>query len=220
MLDICWVKDYKELSKKAADIVSETISVTTDVNLALPTGYTPIGMYHELVNRQLDWSGTSTYNLDEYLDLPKEHRGSYNHYMNLRLFWHVDVKNSYWPNLDYDLEIAKRGGLNLTVLGLGLNGHLAFNEPGSTSDSSTRIVELSDKTIAQNSVDWNYDTPFPKRAITMGLASILKSQRILLLVSGAHKLSILKRAIWGSVDSSVPASYLQTHTNTTILYCE
>ena len=220
MIEIRWVSDYKQLSKLAADIVAETISSQDSVNVALPTGYTPIGMYHELAKRNLNWSNTTVFHLDEYLDLPEGHRGSYKHYMNVHLHWHVDARQAYWPQEHYDTQISNAGGLHLAVLGLGANGHLAFNEPGSTSDSKTRVVELSATTIAQNSVDWVVDTPFPTRAITMGLASILASRSILLIVCGTNKLPILKRALWGAIDSSVPASYLQQHSNVTVLYCD
>lgn len=219
-MEIHWLKDYKELSKIAADNICNTIRNSNITNLALPTGFTPIGMYHELIKRKLDWSQVRTFNLDEYLDLPSGHRGSFQHYMDYYFHWHVEVKEKYFPSLDYDKVINDLGDLDLTILGLGNNGHIAFNEPGSTIDTKTRIVNLANETCDQNRKNWGFDSPFPSRAITMGISTILSSKKIILLVCGEKKLSVLKRAIWSDITPAVPASFLQTHKNFTVYYCD
>lgn len=220
MISIQWLKDYQTLSSNAADLVSDLICSSKNLNLGCPTGNTPIGMYQKLVNRDLDWHKVTTYNLDEYHDLDQAHPGSYRQYMNQHLHKHANVNGSYFPTKSYDVDIANAGGLGLTILGLGHNGHVAFNEPGSEINSLTRIVKLNDETIRRNSESWNYTTLFPTHAVTMGMKTILASKVILLLVAGQSKLEVLKKSIWGPVTGDCPASYLQTHSNVTVFYCE
>lgn len=220
MIEIQHCSSYGELSQRAADIVQSVIAQNAHTNLGLPTGNTPLGMYSELCGRDIDWSTVSSYNLDEYEGIDSDHELSYRRYMHTVLHGVVSLRSAYFPCEHYDAMIERVGGLHLTVLGLGLNGHIAFNEPGSAIDSSTRVVDLHSTTIAANSAHCSGSQPFPQRAYTMGVATILRSQRILLLVRGTTKRSILQRALHGSVSCSVPASYLQSHSNTTVLYCD
>lgn len=220
MIKINCLKNYNELSSAAADIVAEKINSRYHFNLACPTGRTPVGMYKKLVACNINWQSVSTYNLDEYIGLDYNHPGTYKYYMNQHLHQHVLVDSVYYPSADYDSIITNRGGLDLSILGLGLNGHIAFNEPGSKIDSTSRIVELSPETVNANSKDWPWETPFPTHAITMGVKTILESQSILLLVSGISKLEVLERALYGPIADICPASYLQTHSDLTVLYCE
>lgn len=220
MIEMQHCSNYSELSQRAADIVQSVIAQNAHTNLGLPTGDTPLGMYSELRGRDIDWSTVSSYNLDEYEGIDSDHELSYRRYMHSVLHGVVSLHSAHFPCEHYDATIERVGGLHLTVLGLGLNGHIAFNEPGSTIDSSTRIVELDATTVSANSARYTGAQPFPRRAYTMGVATILRSQRILLLVRGTAKHSILQRALHGSVSCSVPASYLQSHSNTTVLYCD
>ena len=149
------VDSYERLSQLAALEIKKKIQKGNQVNLGLPTGGTPIGMYKELVNdSQLDWWNVSTFNLDEYIEISIDHPESYQNFMNRNLFDHIDIDkfNIWFPHLvnDYDGMIDGLGGLDLTILGIGSNGHIAFNEPNSPFDSKTRIVDLDEQTIEDN----------------------------------------------------------------------
>ena len=223
MVVINHVKDYDVMSARAADIIENTIENTQDqyqCNLGLPTGNTPLGTYHQLVKKNLDWTNIATFNLDNYLDLSPDHPASFTQYMrnNLHNQININKKNIFFPTTDqnYDTTIYNHGGLDLVLLGLGHNGHIAFNEPGSSVDSVTRIVDLSAQTQEINSQLY----PCPIQAITMGIATILKARRAILLVQGHRKLNILKQAMWDCPSAEVPASFLQLHKNLQVFYCD
>jgi len=219
------VDSYERLSQLAALEIKKKIQKGNQVNLGLPTGGTPIGMYKELVNdSHLDWWNVTTFNLDEYMGIDPNHPESYENFMNRNLFDHIEIDtfNVWFPSLEkvYDDVIDTMGGLDLTILGIGTNGHIAFNEPGSPFDSKTRVVDLDKQTIEDNSRFFNSIDEVPTKAITMGLDTIMKSKEILLIAQGKKKLEIIQKAMFGEITEDVPASILQNHENLTILYCE
>ena len=219
--------DYQALSQTAAELVLKAIGAKPGINLGLPTGNTPLGMYEELVRRyrieQLDFSQIQTFNLDEYVGLTYDHPKSYHSYMRRHFFDHVNVlpANAHIPDgspgvdLDaeavrYENQIRNAGEIDLLIVGVGANGHIAFNEPGSAFDSRTRTVDLAAETV-RNAKQHFGSEPVPARAITMGIATILEAGRILLLASGASKADAVERALHGPVSESVPASALRLH---------
>ena len=219
------LNSYEKLSQLAALEVKKKIQRGNPINLGLPTGGTPIGMYKELVNDpHLSWWNVTTFNLDEYIGIEPTHSESYKNFMKQNLHDHIDIDvfNVWFPNQtdDYDSMIKMAGGLDLTILGIGTNGHIAFNEPGSPFNSQTRIVDLSEQTIEDNSRFFDSIEDVPTKAVTMGLETIMKSKEILLIAQGKKKLDIIKEAMFGDVTEDIPASILQNHENLTILYCE
>jgi glucosamine-6-phosphate deaminase len=219
--------DYRTLSQTAAGFLLEAIRANPHVTLGLPTGSTPLGMYEDLVRRfrgeHLDFSGLRTFNLDEFWDLSRGHPKSYHTYMRRHFFDHVNVDASRIhiaegsPGTDarqeserYERAIHKAGGIDLLVAGIGANGHIAFNEPGSAFDSRTRVVDLAPETIASAQRHFEPE-PVPRRAITMGVGTILEARQVVLLASGPAKAEIVKRALQGPASPAVPASALQLH---------
>jgi glucosamine-6-phosphate deaminase len=215
------LKNYWDLGSRVADIVEHTLSLP-EPKLILPTGSTPLSLYKELVNRQLDWSTTTTFNLDEYVHNTIQEQ-SYRYYMDDNLFKHINIDddNTYfpgdtaiWPEMDYGI------GVDLCLLGIGGNGHIAFNEPGSSFESETRMVDLTEETIKDNSRFFPTIDDVPTQAVTMGLKSIMSSKKIILMANGEHKLNILNVAMNGEVTEDVPASILQKHNNVQVYYCD
>ena len=218
------LKNYKEISSTVADIVKRQLKKQPLSKLVLPTGDTPLGMYDELVKRELDWSHTITYNLDEYLMNP-DHPCSYHSYMRKNLFDKTNIYPDhchfpYRPTLSFEDKINANRGIDLCILGIGSNGHIAFNEPGSSFKSRTRVVDLSLQTIQDNSRFFGSAEDVPKQAITMGLGTIIESKKIVLMANGDHKLTILNVAMNGKVTETVPASILQNHNNVEVYYCD
>ena len=218
------LKNYKELSSTVADIVKRQLKKQPLSKLVLPTGDTPLGMYDELVKRKLDWSHTITYNLDEYIMNP-DHPCSYHSYMRKNLFDKTNIYPDhchfpYRPTLSFEDKINANRGIDLCILGIGSNGHIAFNEPGSSFKSRTRVVDLSLQTIQDNSRFFGSAEDVPKQAITMGLGTIIESKKIVLMANGDHKLTILNVAMNGKVTETVPASILQNHNNVEVYYCD
>lgn len=219
------VDSYEKLSQLAALEVKKKIRGGNRVNLGLPTGGTPIGMYKELVNDStLDWWNVTTFNLDEYKGIDSTHPESYESFMNRNLFNHIpiDLFNIWFPHQasDYDEVIDRQGGLDLTILGIGTNGHIAFNEPGSPFDSKTRVVDLDKQTIEDNSRFFDSIDDVPTQAVTMGIDTIMKSKEIILIAQGQKKLDIIQKALLGLVTEEIPASVLQNHENLTVIYCD
>jgi glucosamine-6-phosphate deaminase len=225
--------DYRTLSRTAAEFVIEAVRGKLDLTLGLPTGSTPLGMYDDLVkehlDQHLDFSESRTFNLDEYLGLPHDHPKSYHTYMRQCFFNHVNVPLSNIhipdgsPGVDVDRESARyekaiqdAGGIDLLVVGIGANGHIAFNEPGSDFDSRTRVVDLAPETMANAKRHFGPEA-VPRRAITMGVATILDAHRILLLASGTAKGDAVERAVRGPVSTVMPASALQLHGDVTVI---
>ena len=218
------LKNYKELSSTVADIVETQIKEHPLSKLALSTGDTPLGLYDELVKRKLDWSLVITFNLDVYL-MNVKHPQSYQTYMRKNLFNRTNIypNHSHFPFRPfsaYEDKIEASMGIDLCILGIGTNGHIAFNEPGSSFDSRTRVVELSEQTREDNSRFFDSIEDVPKQAITMGLGTIMESKKIVLMANGDHKLNILNMAMNGEVTEEVPASILQNHDNVEVYYCD
>jgi glucosamine-6-phosphate deaminase len=228
--------DYRALSQAAAQLVIKTINTRRHLKLGLPTGNTPLGMYEELVNRyrdeHLDFSQLRTFNLDEYLGLSNDHPNSYHTYMRRQFFDHVNVPpaNIHIPDgraeTDPDMEseryenaIRDAGGIDLLIVGVGANGHIAFNEPGSAFDSRTRVVDLAPETI-RNAQRYFGNEPIPARAITIGIGTILEARRILLLASGPSKVDAVERALHGPIAESFPASALRLHQHVVVIVDE
>ena len=204
--------DYPTLSHEAAGMIGSDVQTKPDLRIGLPAGRTPAGMYEELVRMHreshLSLSRVRTFNLDEYEGLPEDHPGSFHSYMRAQLFDHVNVPpaNIHFPDSGYDRTIADAGGMDLLILGIGTNGHIAFNEPGSSFASRTRIVDLAP------------ETPGPvRRGITMGIATILDARKIVLLASGEAKRDVIRRALHGQVTEALPASVLQLHPDVTVI---
>jgi len=227
-------KNYQTLSKLAAEYVIKQIGKKPKSVLSLATGQTPVNFYHELVKaykkKQVDFSQVKTFNLDEYLGLAKENKHSYHYYMYNNFFKLVNLRkeNIYIPDgkakdlkkecQNYEQAIKRNGGIDLAVLGLGQDGHLAFNEPGSSFTSKTRVVKLALSTRLANAKFFNKHIRLvPERAITMGLATILPAKNILLLAAGGEKAEIVAKAFKGKVTMKVPASVLQTHQRVTVI---
>lgn len=230
------VKDYEGLSRKAARFVAHELIAKPNLVLALPTGDTPKGMYNFLIRLYqeglLDFSQAITFNLDEYLGLPPDHPQSFRSYMHEHLWNHVNLKreNTHIPNsLAHDLEaecrryeemIEKAGGIDLAVLGLGENGHIAFNEPGTPFESLTHVALLSLETRKEEAQAFGGLENVPTHAITMGIKTIMRSRKILLLVAGKRKASVLAQALLGPVTPEIPASVLQLHPELTVVVDE
>ena len=200
--------DYRTLNRDAAEIIADAVRLKPDLTLGLPTGNTPLGMYEDLVRRGVDFSRVTTFNLDEYVGLAPDDARSFMAYMHRQFFDHVNVKPEriHFPDDDYEQAIRAAGGIDLLILGIGANGHIAFNEPGSSFSSRTRVVDLAPETVGP-----------VRRGITMGIATILEARRILLLASGSAKAGIVQRSLYGPVSESIPASALQLHSDVTVI---
>ena len=227
-MKIIRAKDYKDMSRKAANIISAQVIMKPNCVLGLATGGTPVGAYAQLVDwynkGDLDFSEVTTVNLDEYRGLPKEHPESYWSFMHKNLFDKVNIRPEaiHLPdgtNPDaadackkYNEIIHSVGGIDLQLLGLGPNGHIGFNEPHDAFDLGTHCVDLAQETIEANKrfFDGNEDL-VPKQAYTMGIRTIMQARKVLMVVNGAGKAEIVKKAFFGPVTPEVPASILQLH---------
>ncbi len=226
-------KDYNDMSRKAANIISAQIILKPDCVLGLATGSTPIGTYQQLIERyregDLDFSQVRTANLDEYRGLTRDNDQSYYYFMYHNLFKEVniDMANTNIPdgtNPDsaaeaarYDQVIRDLGGVDLQLLGMGHNGHIGFNEPSDAFDKGTHCVDLQPSTIEANKRFFASIDDVPKQAYTMGIQTIMSARKILLLVSGAEKAEILHKALCGPITPHVPASVLQLHNDVTVV---
>ena len=227
------VKDYSVLSKKAAMIIAAEITHREHPVLGLATGSTPIGAYQvlrELYREgRLDFSAVRTVNLDEYRGLSPEDSHSYRYFMNQELFHHVniDIEKTKVPNglltdankacAEYEEHIRKLGGIHLQILGLGHDGHIGFNEPGEYFPNETHCVKLTEETIEANQRFFSSKDEVPKEAYTMGIGTIMKAKKILLMVSGKDKADILQKVLEGPVTPLIPASILQFHPHVHVL---
>ena len=218
------LKSYSVLSSTVANIIKRQLKKHPLSKLGLPTGDTPLGMYSELVKKELDWKSVITFNLDVYL-MNIDHPQSYQMYMRGNLFDRTNIypDHTYFPfrpTSAFEDKITESMGIDLCILGIGSNGHIAFNEPGSSFKSRTRVVDLSLQTLQDNSRFFGSAEDVPKQAITMGLGTIMESKKIILMVNGKHKLTILNVAMNGEVTETVPASILQKHNNVEVYYCD
>ncbi len=225
------VDNSEQMGKRAADLIEAEMKLHQNTILGLATGSTPIPLYKELIKRckkgkGLDFSTTISFNLDEYVGLPGTHDQSYRYFMNTELFNHINInkKNTHVPvgqvkGLDaiqhecdvYETMIDDVGGIDLQVLGIGGNGHIGFNEPGSSLGSLTRIKTLTEATRKANARFFKNMREVPKYAITMGIGTILKARKVVLLATGESKAQAVKDSLEGPVSSMCPASALQLH---------
>ncbi len=231
-------KDYEKISREAAQIVYELVRRKPNCVLGLATGSTPLGLYRELVKMHkeegLDFSNVKTFNLDEYYGLSPEHPQSYRYFMNENLFKGLNIKmeNTMVPDGSvkigeleqycrrYEELIKQAGGIDLQVLGIGGDGHIAFNEPGSSLGSRTRLVALDENTIEDNSRFFDSSADVPRFALSMGVATILEAKEIIFLATGAKKADVVAKALEGPVTSMITASALQLHPKVTAILDE
>ncbi|NLK44200.1 MAG: glucosamine-6-phosphate deaminase [Tissierellia bacterium] len=230
-------KNYEEMSKIAAKIFIGAIKEKPNIVLGLATGSTPIGLYKELIRAHkeegLDFSRVTSFNLDEYVGLSPEHPSSYGYYMKEELFDHVNILrgNTHIPdgkaeNVEeyckvYDEMIEKAGGIDIQLLGVGENGHIAFNEPDESLSLGTTIVKLTENTIEVNSRFFESIEEVPKTAISMGIGGILKAKKIVLLANGEKKAPVIKELLnTDRVSTKFPVSFLLLHPDVTIIVDE
>ena len=230
------VKTSEELSRKAANIIGAQVISKPDCVLGLATGSSPIGTYKELIaryeNGDLDFSKVTSVNLDEYIGLDGSHDQSYRYFMDNNLFKsiNIDREKTFVPNgcaADvkaegdaYDEMIKSLGGIDLQLLGIGLDGHIGFNEPDSFFTKETHLVDLDESTIKANARFFRSEDDVPRQAITMGMMSIMQAKKVLLIANGAKKKDILEKAFFGPIDPQVPASILQLHPDLTVIFSE
>ena len=230
------VKTYQELSKITANIIAAQIVLKPNSVLGLATGSTPIGTYQELINKnkngEVNFLQVTTINLDEYVGLGGDNPQSYRYFMDNNLFNHINIdkKNTFVPNgviedltkevEDYDARIEKLGGIDLQLLGIGIDGHIGFNEPDDCFIKETHIVNLDNSTIEANSRFFISKEKVPKQAITLGMGGIMRAKQIVLIANGKNKKDILEKAIYGKITPKVPASILQLHNNVIVVYSE
>lgn len=226
-------KDYQEMSRKAANILSAQVILKPDSVLGLATGSTPIGMYDQLVEwykkGDLDFSKVKTVNLDEYKGLTHDNDQSYYYFMHEHLFdrVNIDPANTNVPDgteedpekecARYEKLIESMGGVDIQLLGIGHNGHIGFNEPDSTFAKTTHCVDLAESTIEANKRFFASVDDVPRQAYTMGIGTIMKAKKILLIVNGESKADAVAKAFFGSVTPEVPASILQFHSDVVVI---
>lgn len=232
-MKIIRAKDYNDMSRKAANIISAQVIMKPSCVLGLATGSTPIGTYAQLVEwykkGDLDFSEVTTVNLDEYKGLTKDNEQSYYYFMNDNLFSKVNInlERTFLPDgmepdsdkacADYNRIIASVGGVDLQLLGLGHNGHIGFNEPGMAFEAETHCVDLTESTMKANQRFFASMDEVLKQAYTMGIKTIMQAKKILVVISGEDKAAIVKEAFFGPITPKVQASVLQLHNDVTIV---
>lgn len=232
-MEVIRVKDYDEMSEKACAFVTERLKQRNDLVMGFATGSTPEGLYQRLIEKyrkqEITFKDVVSFNLDEYIGLDKDHPNSYYYFMREKLFDHVDISfdNVNIPNgVASDLEaecqafeakIKQAGGIELQILGIGENGHIGFNEPGTPFTSRTQVVDLASSTIKANSRFFDSIEEVPTQAVSMGIGTIMESKEILLLASGETKRDAMTAVLRGDITEDVPATVLQKHPNVTII---
>jgi len=232
-MKIVKVKDYEEMSDKVCELFIDRLTALKNPVFGLATGSTPKGLYKRLVQRynkgKISFDHATFFNLDEYIGLDQNHPSSYAYYMKNKLYNHINVSSEqiHIPNGKakdlkkecdrYEQLIRDANYIDLQILGIGINGHIGFNEPGTPFDSRTDVVQLTNSTIKVNSRFFNSIEEVPNEAITMGIGTIMDSKEIVMLISGEHKSKALQQTIYGEVTENFPASILQTHENVTII---
>ena len=235
-MEVIITRDYEEMSWVAAQIIRRQIIRKPDSVLGLATGGTPVGTYQELIHLHreegLDFSKVTTFNLDEYLGVPPTHEQSYNYFMHENLFKHININDDriFIPNgmaedIDghcqwYEEQIKKVGGIDLQLLGIGSDGHIAFNEPGSSLGSRTRLKTLAESTIGDNARFFDREEDVPHFAFTMGIGTILEAREILLIADDEKKAEICAEFIEGPVTARITASTLQLHPRVVVVLDE
>ena len=231
-MNVIIAKSYDEMSKKAFEIMKATVEGKKNATLGLATGSTPIGLYEEMIADHkacgTSYAEVSTFNLDEYVGLDYSSDQSYVYFMREHLFDHIDIKleNTNIENgkaVDPAAECARYNAIlaentvDLQILGIGSNGHIAFNEPGTPFDSVTHVVDLTETTIKDNSRLFNSIDDVPKQAFTMGLSNIMTAKKIVVLANGANKAKAVYGMVHGEITEDIPASILQNHSDCTLI---
>lgn len=227
--------DYNEMSEQAAKLVSSQIILKPECVLGLATGSTPIGLYERLAelykSGEIDFSKVVSFNLDEYYPIKRDNSQSYFTYMNENLFSKVNIKpeNTHIPNGEtdnpelecenYEKMIEEFGGIDLQILGIGQNGHIGFNEPDDNLNSYTHLTKLTKSTIEANSRFFETEDEVPKYALTMGISTILKSRKIILLASGKNKSHAVRELLTPEINTETPATMLKVHPDV-VLICD
>ena len=234
-MEIRILKNEQEIAKEAGKLFCETVNAKNNCVLGLATGATPVPTYNYMISEyeagNVSFKDITTFNLDEYCDLPKEHKNSYYSFMFENLFSKIDVNadnvnfldgNTEDPEAEsarYAAAIASKGGIDVQLLGIGRNGHIAFNEPSDAFTGESFKIALTQSTIDANSIYFD-DIPMPRYAMTMGIGSIMKSKKIVLIATGASKAEAVKGMIKGEVTPQLPASILQQHQDVVIFLDE
>lgn len=228
------VDTYEKMSRDAANIISAQVIIKPNSVLGLATGSSPLGTYKQLIKwyekGDVDFSKVTSVNLDEYVGLDGSNDQSYRYFMDNNFFNHINIKkeNTFVPDgcakdlnqegERYDKHIEELGGIDLQLLGIGLDGHIGFNEPDRYFVKSTHVVDLHESTIKANSRFFANEDEVPKQAITMGMISIMQAKKILLIANGEAKKEILEKAFYGPITPEIPASILQLHPDITVIY--
>ncbi len=230
------VENYEKLSRQAANLISAQVIMKPNSVLGLATGSSPLGVYRQLIDwynkGDLDFSEVTSINLDEYVGLDEENDQSYRYFMQNNFFNHINIKreNTFVPNgcaedadrecAEYDARIERVGGIDLQLLGIGLDGHIGFNEPADIFVKETHVVDLHESTIRANARFFENEDQVPKQAITMGMVSIMQAKKVLLIANGKAKKEIVEKAFFGPITPTIPASILQLHPDLTVIYAE
>ena len=225
---------YEEMSVKGANIIMAQVIQKPNCVLGLATGSTPVGIYAKLAekcqNGELDFSEVTSVNLDEYKGLKGDHPQSYRYFMNENLFNHININKEKTfvpcgaaedPDAEcraYDERIEELGGIDLQLLGIGLDGHIGFNEPDQYFVEPTHVVTLDESTVQANARFFESEADVPRQALTMGMGAIMRAKKVLLVANGANKEEILKKAFFGPITPEVPASVLQLHPDVTVIF--
>ncbi|MGB2997154.1 MAG: glucosamine-6-phosphate deaminase [Phycisphaerae bacterium] len=229
-MEVVICKTYDDLSARAAKVVADLVRRKPQAVLGFATGSSPLGLYKELIRMHgeegLDFSGITTFNLDEYAGLSGDHPQSYWYFMHENLFNHINLRKEaiHVPSgteadhvascEKYERQIEEAGGIDLQILGIGSDGHIAFNEPGSSLGSRTRLVTLTEETISDNSRFFEKKEDVPRHAISMGVGTILEARRCVMLANGKNKAEAVAAAVEGPITSMITASALQLHPDT------
>lgn len=234
--NIKWIEaaSYEEMSGIAADIFKENLKQNPEIVLGLATGGSAEGFYKKLVEaykaKEISFENARSFNLDEYVGINPENKASYHYYMDQQLFNHVDMKreNIHVPKGDtadlqaaaaqYDAMIKAAGGIDIQLLGIGVNGHIGFNEPGTPFTLETNVIELAQSTREANKIYFDSIDDMPTHAITMGIQTIMNAKKVVLLISGASKQEAINRLRSGEVTEDFPASALNNHQDVTVIY--
>ncbi|MFL0270181.1 glucosamine-6-phosphate deaminase [Candidatus Clostridium radicumherbarum] len=232
-MELIIAKNYEEMSKIAAKEIAKLVYVKPDAILGLATGSTPEGVYKELIElnkeSRIDFSKVTSFNLDEYKGLSGDHPQSYRYFMDTKLFNHINIDKANTHVLsgvtkhiekeceEYDAAIEAAGGIDLQLLGIGGNGHIGFNEPSDYLNMNTHLTKLTKDTIEANSRFFNKIDEVPTEAITMGLGSIMKAKKIILLASGEKKAEIIAKLVQEKISTKIPASLLQVHPDVLVI---
>lgn len=222
---------YNEISERAAELIRAQIILKPDCVLGLATGSSPVGMYDRLAEMNLDFSGVTTFNLDEYYPISRENDQSYYYFMQKHLYSRVNLRpeNIHIPSgeaddvdaecREYEEKIQAAGGIDLQVLGIGMNGHIGFNEPDDSLNTKTHLTDLTESTITANSRFFESEDDVPKQAITMGISTILSAKKIILLASGKEKRQAISALLRDEINTEIPATMLKVHPDV-VLICD